>query len=366
MIESATWEQYADTMMAGYPLQSSELSLSVGECLINVKSNSAVLLDKLRAYFRHVVAERSADKPDIEVVAVQREPVVFDLPFRDWKRETGKKGRKDAYHDFSEARLVYKVRTGMMFLQSSALRIAAGDCLANDNQVINFINAQYMNWLQQHDWLICHAAGVVHQDKAVAIAAFSGGGKSTSMLRCLDVPGTAFMSNDRLFIHKQQGAVKVMASGVPKLPRINPGTIVTNPVLQHMLSAQRRHELMALPEAQLWELEEKYDVDVLATYGQDRIRHVAPLSGFVILNWQHNGGPMTLNPVDPGERRDLLPALMKSPGPFYQKSNGDFYSDDTPLDEQAYLATLEGVPVYEVSGGVDFDGLVQWYRDSLA
>ena len=81
--------------------------------------------------------------------------------FIDWAREPGKTGRKDSYLDLDGGRLVRKVRTGMVFLQSAGERIAAGPCLRYDNQVINFINAQYMNWLQNQGWLICHASGLV-------------------------------------------------------------------------------------------------------------------------------------------------------------------------------------------------------------
>jgi len=64
----------------------------------------------------------------------------MDFDFKDWTREFGKSGRKDSYVDIEDARLIHKVRTGMVFLQSSDQKIAAGPCLQNDNQVINFIN----------------------------------------------------------------------------------------------------------------------------------------------------------------------------------------------------------------------------------
>jgi HprK-related kinase B len=91
-------------------------------------------------------------------------------------------------------------RYGHGFLQSQSEKIAAGPCLGNDIQVINVINNQYMTWLQQRDWLIFHASALVKDNKAYAIAGFSGGGKSTLMLHLLEQDETCFMINDRLFI----------------------------------------------------------------------------------------------------------------------------------------------------------------------
>jgi hypothetical protein len=59
------------------------------------------------------------------------------------------------------------------------------------------------------------------------------------------------------------------------------------------------------------------------------------------------------------DRRDLLGAIMKSPGPFYQYTDGTFFDADTPFDEPAYLDTLRDVAVYEASGTIDFDGITQ-------
>ena len=57
------------------------------------------------------------------------------------------------------------------------------------------------------------------------------------------------------------------------------------------------------------------------------------------------------------ERPDLLAAIMKSPGPFYQKPSGAFLSDDETPDPRDYLEALEGVQVSEIRGRLDFDAL---------
>lgn len=345
-----------DLLRGNTPLLDESLLLACGDCVLRLRTNSGKLLENLRHYFTHFQTQNQT--PVLEVIAVEREVVELDTEFTDWKREPGKTGRKDAYLDIPNARLIRKVRTGMLFLQSETQRIAAGPCLEYDNQVINFINAQYMNWLQQRGWLICHASGLVRNGKVLGMAGLSGGGKSTLMLQLLDQEDVNFLTNDRLFIRSDKGGV--MACGVPKLPRINPGTIVTNPVLEQMIPAPERAKLRSLPKRELWELEEKYDVDIEAVYGAGRIGSQAPLHGFLVLNWQHESDrPLLLQQVDLSQRRDLLAAIMKSPGPFYQYADGGFFQDTTQLDERPYLHLLKCIPVYEATGQIDFAGLKQ-------
>jgi HprK-related kinase B len=254
--------------------------------------------------------------------------------------------------------VVHKVRTGMLFLQSESLRIAAGPCRRHDNQVINFINSQYMNRLQQRDWLICHAAALCAGERGMAIAGFSGGGKSTLMLHILEREGTAFLSNDRVFIRRDDDTLRMR--GIAKLPRINPGTLLNNPRLHVLGTPRQLRDWGALASEELWHLEEKYDVPVSRVYGEDRIRLDGPLTSLVILNWHHDSpGAPGLQRIDLADRRELLAAVMKSPGPFYQYADGRLYRDGTPFDETAYRRALQGVPVYEVTGRIDFDAIAE-------
>jgi HprK-related kinase B len=349
-------DRMADKLIEGAALCDSTLHLALGECTLRIRSNSAEHIEQLTGYFSHVVGP--ASEPDIEIIAIERDPPKLDTEFTDWKREPGKSGRKDSYSDFPGGRLVRKVRTGMVFLQSQSRRIAAGPCIRYDNQVINFINAQYMNWLQNRGWLICHAAGLVRGNRTLGIAGFSGGGKSTLMLHMMENPQISYLTNDRLFI-RSNGAT-VQSAGIPKLPRVNPGTIVHNPRLHSLIPSSERESLLAMPNEQLWELEEKYDVLIDRVYGKDRVTTEAPLGAFLVLNWRRDSDrPMDLRKVDLSERRDLLGAIMKSPGPFYQFADGSFFDDDMPFNEQAYLDTLQPIATYEASGRIDFDAMTR-------
>ncbi|RAH36865.1 MULTISPECIES: HprK-related kinase B [unclassified Halomonas] len=352
---NATPAALAETLIGEAELLERALVLDMGRATLAIRSNSAALLDRLGDYFAHCLAPQAS--ATLEVIAIEREAPVLDTAFVDWAREPGKTGRKDSVHDLPGGRLVRKVRTGMVFLQSAPHCIAAGPCLAHDNQVVNFVIAQYMNHLQRADWQVCHAAALVRDGRALAIAAFSGGGKSTAMLHALEHPATVFLTNDRLFLKREGGEVR--AAGVPKQPRINPGTALHNPRLETLIPAARRDQLRALPADALWELEEKHDVPVAALYGPDRLTDEATLGGFVVLNWRRDDASSPrVAAVDLTQRRDLLAAIMKSAGPFYQRADGSFLADDEPLDEAAYLDVLAGVPVFEVSGGIDFNALV--------
>ncbi|MFC1325939.1 MAG: HprK-related kinase B [gamma proteobacterium symbiont of Ctena orbiculata] len=346
----------AGLLMQGISLAERSLQLATGDCGLVIRSNSQPLLDRLAGYFHHLPKSQIA--APIEVVAIEGGELKTGLPFIDWRREAGKSGRKDAYVDLADGRLVRKVRTGMLFLQSERWRIAAGPCIAHDNQLINFINSQVMNWLQQRQWLICHAAGLLLNGKGIALAGFSGGGKSTLMLHLMEQPESRYLTNDRLFLRRQ--GVGVEAVGIPKLPRINPGTLVNNPRLSPLIDEERRERLLQLPKQALWELEEKFDVDVEWLYGPDRIdtSTPVPLEALVILNWnRHDPSPVRLAKIAIAQRGELLSAVMKSPGPFYQDGLGDFLRDDEPLQPAPYLALLKSVPVYEVTGRMDFNEL---------
>jgi len=355
-------DNLAAALTNGADLVDDSFVLQLGECRLAVYSNSGELITHLRTYFSHALGEPG--DVDVRILAIERDEPQLGIDFIDWKREPGKTGRKDSYADFPGARLVRKVRTGMVFLQSTTHAIAAGACMQHDNQVINFINAQYMNWLQQRDWLICHAAGLVSHGKTLGIAGLSGGGKSTLMLKLLEKPGVAYLTNDRLFIRREKSLVQ--AAGIPKLPRINPGTIVNNTRLHPLINAAERKRLLALPRDELWDIEDKYDVMIEQLYGPGHMASDSPLSAFLVLNWQRNSdAPLQMKAIDLAQRPDLLGAIMKSPGPFMQYRDGTFLMDDQAIDPQPYLALLRDIPVYEASGGINFDALQDYVLREL-
>ncbi|MEP0233120.1 HprK-related kinase B [Roseibium sp.] len=335
----------------------SPIHLKVGSVIVEIRSNSEPVLAELRQYFLHAVIP--GEEPTLTVHVLDGLDLPFDVAWSDWAREPGKTGRKDAVSDLPDARLVRKIRTGMAFLQSTDWKIAFGPCKAYPNQVINFVNTQILNHFQQLGWVGCHAAAVSRGERTLAIAGLSGGGKSTTMLKLMELDGTHYVTNDRLLV--RSNTPHSDALGIPKLPRINPGTILHNPRLRGMLSAARQRELEALSDEELWTLEEKNDLMVGELFGPGRIRHAASLTHFWVLNWSREATePTNVREVKIEDRPDLLAAIMKSPGPFYQRPNGSFWQDDSPLEPEAYLEALKGVEVQEVSGQIDFDALFRY------
>lgn len=329
------------------------LALSVGPVRLRLRCAGA-LRAELAAYFADVLSEDAPDAIEIDILEGQALDPAPD--WVDWAREPGKTGRKDAIHDLADGRLVFKRRTGVTFLQSVAVLVAFGPVGGNANQVINFVNTQVLNACLREGWQICHAAAVSNGARSLAIAGLSGGGKSTAILRMMDLPSTAFVTNDRLLV---RGDVPVpTALGIPKHPRINPGTILHNARLHPILTPARLAELAAMPHDELWHLEEKHDLMVPEIYGPGRSQLAAPLTDFWVLNWQWDTAqPTAVTPVDLPARPDLLGAIMKSAGPFYAGAMGRFHTDQTPLDPAGYLAALRNVRVSEVTGRVDFDAL---------
>ncbi|MCU7835875.1 MAG: HprK-related kinase B [gamma proteobacterium symbiont of Taylorina sp.] len=353
-----TIESISQQLIRDQQMVSDVLHLKIGDCCLNLYSNSKTLIDKLNHYFSHCNVIGEHDSADIDIIAIESEAPELGINFTDWQREPGKTGRKDEYHDLQNARVVRKVRTGMVFLQSEQKRIAAGPCIKYDNQVINFINSQYMNWLQQRGWLICHASGLSHNNKGFAIAGFSGGGKSTLMLDMMKDPTISYITNDRLFIKSSSN--KTDMAGIPKLPRINPGTITGNSTLHPLLSKQELDHYQAMAREELWDIEKKYDVFIKELYGDQRIQDVSQLEAFIILNWQRQSNdPVTLTQINLQDHRELLKAIMKPSGPFYQDAQGIFQKDELDLDEEAYLSMLSGIKIYEAHGGIDFGQLTK-------
>ncbi|WP_143870155.1 HprK-related kinase B [Catenovulum sediminis] len=338
--------------------------LQVVDYYFEISSNSEQICHQLQTYFAHLPQPSSAENC-IKIIILQTEAASLNINWLDWRREAGKSGRKDMYFDFENTRLIYKYRTGMTFLQNETLKLAVGPCLENLNQIVNFINNQYMNQIQHEDWLICHASACAYQNTALSFAGYSGGGKSTIMLHLLNQQGFKFISNDRLFIKNKNN--QLIARGIPKLPRVNPGTLLNNSKLKTILSDSEVKKFEQLSEDELWQLEHKYDVDVSQVYGSDKFADNQPLSALFILNWSHTlDEPTLVQSIDIAEKTHLLSAIMKSPGPFYQDKSGVFLENQNKPDAKVYTECLKDIQLFEVTGGVNFATLRNFCTQFLA
>jgi HprK-related kinase B len=323
------------------------VDLAFEDCTIRVRSNSPGLIEAISGYYRQFISP--LDVPAITVVAIEADPLELNLPFVPHQRSEPGKRIKEDYFDAPDGRIVRKRLTGLVLLFGGELNLAAGPCEANDNQVINFINNRYIEWCLARGGLLFHAAGVASGERGLALAGFSGTGKSTLALHLLS-RGFTFVSNDRLVIDRT--AEGLWMNGVPKLPRVNPGTIMNNPDLEVLLTPEERREFAGLSPDALWHLEQKFDVYIDQCFRHGLQRLTSPLTGLVILNWRRDGGSALARRVDLAERVDLTDAFIKSVGLFYQPAPDRPVPSTEPKD---YLRLLGDCPVVEVSGGVDFD-----------
>lgn len=351
-----------------------QLAIRVGDCVVELSANRTALIDELREYFAAWIVDGDEAEPTVRVQAYEMDPPAFEeLDFVDWARDPGKVGRKDAICDVPGGRVARKIRTGMQyFLGRGGMRICFGPCAANSNQVVNFVNAQVLNHCYERGDALCHAAGIVDENgMGLAISGFSGGGKSTLALWLIG-DGADFVSNDRLLVEAGANGDASTATmvGVPKLPRINPGTLLHNPALAGILTPARIEELQRFPADELWDLEEKYDVDIDRCFGPGRIRGASALHAFLVLSWTRDSDEATaVEPVELSERRELIAAIRKSPGPFWIDAEGRGPSAPVLRDDESYLEALAGVQVFEATGRVDFEiarALVKRHLANLA
>ncbi|MCB2225034.1 MAG: HprK-related kinase B [Desulfarculaceae bacterium] len=333
-----------------------DLGLSLAGWEMRVASNSLALIEELKDYFGPFVAPVAQGA--LCITALETAPLDTGLALQQKQPDPGKKKIKEEWADLADGRVVRKRLTGMIFAFGKEVHLAVGPCLANSNQVVNFINSRMIQLELDQGALLAHAAGVCRPGGGgLGLAGFSGMGKSTLALHLMSL-GATFISNDRLLVRRREGRARM--TGVPKLPRINPGTALNNPDLTGVIPVSEREQFAELTGSEIWDLEHKYDVNVAECFGPDRFKLSGPLDALALLNWQREGGPLDMRLVDLAARPDLLAAFKKDWGLFFL-SNGN----EPDHSDRAYLEALSGVRVYELGGGVDFLGAASRLYDAL-
>ncbi|MDR3640053.1 MAG: HprK-related kinase B [Humidesulfovibrio sp.] len=344
--------------------------LRLEELTLSVRSNSGAVINDLRGYFAPFAATEESAPADLDFLLLDSPVEVPPMELATRPHLPGKRPDKERTADLPGAdgggRIVRKQATGMLFVFGGrGVNIALGPCALNRNQLVNFLCARYMERRVARGWVLGHAAGVARPQalggKALALCGFAGMGKSTLALH-LVARGCDFLSNDRVLVEPRPGQAPVL-HGIPKHPRLNPGTALGNPELSPLLACALpealRRAYADLPTAALYAVEDKYDAVIDecfgtrssgGTAGDSRFRLAAPLAGLVVLNWRHGGGSLSARRVDLALRPDLLEALRKPPGAFYL----DTALKTARLTAADCLEALSGVPALELSGGSDF------------
>jgi len=240
-----------------------------------------------------------------------------------------------------------------VLFQSLTAPAAIGELNKHSSQVINFINNQFLNHHQRDGYLLGHASAFDIDGNVTAIAASSGGGKSTLMLKALETATARFLSNDRILFKPENGWVSVL--GVAKHPRVNPGTLIHSERLIDILPTEERDRFTDMPKSQLWDIEQKYDVLIPNAYGEGKTALSGTLKHLILLDWALDAtAPTAQSSVDITQTPEALEGLRKSPGPFFQHVDGHFPTEQAQ-SAKIYAEHLASVEVLRLTGTIDFE-----------
>jgi len=345
-----------EELMARYPVDSA-LELGFGEWGARVRSNSSEVLDRLGTYYKGFRNGQAPEPVNVHVFEGDAPP--WKAAFSQEPPEPGKSKIKHESCDLTDGRVIRKRETGMQFLIGEDILAAVGQCSSNLTQVINFINTRYMDHHLRRGCLLCHASAVSYKGRGLTIAGSSGAGKSTMALHLIG-HGASFVSNDRVLVKRDGRELSMF--GVPKYPRVNPGTMLNNPNLRGLLSSQDQSSLAAMEPSALWTLERKHDVRIDEVFGKDRVSLHSSLNALVLLTWQREQKAFQTELINPRERPTSLRPLIKRPGIFHPRLPNTL--DEGPLEER-YADLLQSCPVYHITGGGNHAPAVSFCLDLL-
>ena len=325
------------------------LSLCFAEVPIRVTTNDPQILAGLESYFRPYVIAGSP--PAAEVTLIQGS-VPIPGEFVDLAREGGRRP-KEATREVDGGRLVLKRATGVLIGLWPGGAFAAGDVRTHLNQGINLVNNCYAKVVLRRGHVLLHAAAVSRDRRTAVLAGPPGAGKSTSALHLVEA-GFHCVSNDRVLAKPMADVVEAL--GYPKQSRVNPGTLLGHPRLSALLEPADRAALTALPARELWELERKSDVDLDAIYGPGTVELQGRMEALVLLRWRRDGRGLDVRPLSVDEALSALPLVYKNLGAFdLDRAPG---AATTQAERDGYRELFSRISVVEVTGAVDFQGLV--------
>ena len=325
------------------------LALSLAGVPIAVKTNDPEIQARLASYFRPWVI--SGSPPLAEITLIQG-ALPLSGEFVDVQRDGGRRP-KEATQEVPGGRLVIKRATGVSIGLWAEGAFAAGDLRTHLNQGINLVNNCYAKVVLRRGNVLLHASAVTRKDRTAVLAGPPGAGKSTSALHLVEA-GFRCLSNDRVLARPLPDMVEAL--GYPKQPRVNPGTLLGHPRLSTLLDSADRADLRALPAGELWNLERKSDVDLDRIYGDGTVELRGRMEALVLLKWHRDGRGLDVRRLSVDEALAALPLVYKNLGAFdLDRPAGAGITD---AERACYRELFSRVTVAEVTGRVDFSGLV--------
>src|SRR5262249_30099057 len=261
---------------------------------------------RLAAFFAPYVPPDDVSGPPSLYVLVG-DPIFAPPRLRDVGRGGTGRAPKEAFYDTPSGRVVLKRRTGVAIYVAEPDHFIVGNLVRHVNQAGNAGIMIFAKAMIRRGYVMLHASAVLGPSGGVGFAAGSGAGKSTMALALVE-QGYRFITNDRLLVRAVSGRAEM--AGVPKLPRINPGTIVKLPGLKDMVPPGVREQYKRLAPSALWALEEKRDVDVDVLFGPGTRQLSGVLRVLYFLRWDPDGEGWGVRPLDAGARLAALRRLV--------------------------------------------------------
>ncbi len=321
-----------------------------------VRTNSEDLATRLRAYYSPWV-RNEVDDGSYLLYAFEGKASVDEKRLQDVPRRPGKL-TKEASYQTEGGKVILKKRTGVVIYQRNTERYIVGNLLEHLNQVVNQINDIFVERYLQDGYLLIHGSAVVNENGlGVVFSCESGLGKSTMAVTLLEY-GLRFMSNDRVLVKASGDHFELV--GLPKKPRINPGTILSVPSLHHILSSDEHVFYSSLSRDELWHIEHKFDVEVNDLFGSDTFVLQGKLDSVFLLNWHRNGSGLSMASIPLEQRSQMLrPHVLNLD--IHRR-----YSRNVTVMETEFDRLCTGVPFHNVTGGVEIAGLGQIITSRLA
>lgn len=323
-------------------LPDAQVAMRIVDVPLAVHTNEPRLLTSLRDYFAPYLTDRLAAEAR-HVFVIQGEPAYDAARLRDVPRSPGK-SIKEAFYDAADARIVMKRKTGVVIYVAEPDHYVVGDLVANFNQAVNAVMMVFAKAMLQRSYVMLHASAVLGDAGGIAFASPSGSGKSTMALALVE-HHYQFVTNDRLFVRSVDGFSAEMC-GVPKRPRVNPGTLFRIPRLASLATSEERSHYASLRAEELWTVEQKHDVDVDAIYGPGTVHLQGRLKAIFLLRWGPVAQGWNVRPLGAADRRAALGQLVKRVGVYHVVPPQDG-------ETRAVNAVADTVTMYEVTGRAD-------------